>query len=453
MKRTRSYKLIYRIAVSGLLYGSLSVNISNAAAATSSKQLLTQADFKYIGAFSMPDTTPSGVDTTFGVGLTHRYVNGELHLLAGSPASSLRAYEVRVPTPSLSAPFPMAQFVREWGDVGGNKRYTGSGNSRLYGLYWDEPDKRLYWSYGDDYNVAYFDDPSVGYSTLNDTTGTVIPVGVWRFTGRGQKLAMGCVFPIPQWFADLYTSGRRLGAGCGGYFSGVQNISAGPALTAFSPPDINTQPDRSSLTFTNLLGYPTDPQNVGVAYSTPDRCHRDTDYSGDGSSWIAWPPKSGIGYWTALDTLFQAGTWIDLPAKHGVMYFPTLGNGHVWYTAGMHLSADRFSHGWYLYDPNDLAKVAQGQKQQWEIQPVAEWQIQYPGLSYPLPGGADVGTPNGITGVTYDSTTRRLYVGVAMADSSHGLYGSTKVYVYEVQSGSNPTDTTPPAAPQGLRVR
>jgi hypothetical protein len=452
MKQTRSHKLIYLVALWGFLCGSLGLNLSKADAATSSKQLLTQADFKYIGAFSLPAATPSGVDATFGIGLTHRYVNGELHLLVGGWNPQL-VYEVRVPNPSLTAPFPQAQAVRDWGDVTGSKRYTGSGNSQIYGLYWDEPDKRLYWSYGDNYNVAYFDDPSVGYSTLDDTNGVATPIGAWKFTGRGQKLAMGCVFPIPQWFADLYTGGKQLGAGCGGYFSGVQNISAGPALTAFSPPNIATQPDRSSLTFTNLVGYPTDPQNVGVAYSTPDRCHRDTDYYGDGSSWIAWPPKSGIGYWTALDVLNQGGTWIDLPDKHAVMYFPQLGNGHVWYTSGMHLSADRFSHWWYLYDPADLAKVAQGQKQQWEIQPVAEWPIQYPGLGYPLIGGADAATPNSITGVTYDSTTRRLYVGVAMAVDNCGAYGCTKVYVYEVQSGSNPADTTPPAAPRGMRVQ
>jgi hypothetical protein len=444
MEQRRMFKLIYRIVVSGLICSTFATNTPKAAVAASSKQLLTQADFKYLGAFVMPDTTPSGADAQFGRGLTHRYVNGELRMFsaAWNPQS---VFEVRVPNLSTKSPYPQAQIVREWGDIYGSKRYTLSGGSEVFGLYWDEADQRLYWSYGDIYNTQTSDDPSVGYSTLNDATGKATPVGAWRFTGRGEKSTMGCVAPIPQWFADAYTGGKRLGAGCGGYFSiiTIGPVHVGPALAAFSPP---TLPDRSSIPFTNLVGYPfSDPP-----YSTPDRCHRDPDYIGTGD-WVAWAPKNGIGYWTAGDYMFQAALWIDLPDKTGLIFFPTISNGRVWYETST-LHGESVNHWWYLYDPNDLAQVAQGQKQQWEIQPAAEWQIQYPGLTYPLPGWSDL-PKNLITGVTYDSTTRRLYVGVAFGDSEHGLYGVPKVYVYEVQSSSNPAEPASPAAPTGLRMR
>jgi hypothetical protein len=441
MTQIRNYKLICLIALWGLFCGSLGVNISKAAAAANSKELLTQADFTYMGAFAMPLSSGGG-DATSGIGLTHRYVNGELHMFAGT-MSPQTIYEVKVPTPSTGSTLPTATVVRNWGDGWWSKAYTANGGTKwLYGLYWDEQDKRLYWSFGDPYTTSG-SDSAFGYSILDDATGTATDVGSYGFS-KGQKSAMGCIFPIPQWFADAYTGLKRLGAGCGGYFSIVYagGVSMGPALAAFSPPTSST-PDRSSLAFTDLIGYPF----TDVVYGPPDRVHRDTDYSG-GPDWLVWPAQNGIGYFTAGDGLYQAGTWIDLPDKHGVIYFPTISHGLIHYISSS-IEGGGSENVWFVYDPADLAKVAQGQKQQWEIQP-SEWRGMYPGLSA---GGAWRDMPsNMVTGVTFDPTTRRLYVGVKFA-APGGLYGTTKVYVYEVQSGSNPADTTPPAAPRGLRVR
>ena len=445
MKRTKSYKLICRIAIWGLVCGFLGVNISQAAAATTNKQLLAQADFKYVGAFEIPSSLPSGFDLAWGKALTHRYVNGELRMFSSAwnrngPES---VYEVKPPTASLTAPYPRATLVREWGDIWQGKRYTADGGSEVIGLYWDETDKRLYWSYGSMYNTLGWDDPSVGYSTLNDSTGAGTAVGAWRFTGRGPKATLGCVIPLPQWFADAYTGGRRLAAGCGGPQSAITVGPAhmGPALTSFSPPNISSNPNQSSLSFVNLVGYPFT-QNT---YGPPDRAHRDLNYSvDDPSSWLAWPPQNGIGYWTDEDTLFQSGTWIDLPDKHGVIFFPILGNGRIWYESSQPW-AQSGSHWWYVYDPADLSRVALGQKQEWEIQAAVKWSVQYPGLTYPLEGWG--GLPwYLISGVTFDQTKGRLYVAVRFAGD-----GGHRIYVYEVQSGSG--DTTPPATPSGLRVR
>jgi len=438
--RTRTPKTLFLIALCSFLCSSLCMNISKAAAA--SKQPLTQADFKYIGAFQMPPSLPSGAETSFGRGLAYRYVNGELRMFS-TTWNPQTIYEVRVPSPSLNAPYPTASFVRDWGSDWWGKSYTANGGATLFGLYWDEQDKRLYWSYGNEYNTQGGDDPSIGYMTLNDSAGSTTLVGIWRFS-KGPKATLGCITPIPQWFSDAYTSGKRLGAGCGGPQSAISSggVSMGPALTAFTPPDIATQPDRSTITGTDLVGYPF----TDVVYGPPDRAHRDTNYQVDDSSWMGWVPKNGVGYWTDGDWLGQSGTWVDLPNKHGVMFFPTQVTGHFYYQSST-IWGGGAEHAWYVYDPADLAKVAQGQKQQWEIQPTW-WSVQYPGLSYPLPSWNDM-DPNLVTGVTFDPTTRRLYVAVLLAGSG-GTYGVHKVYVYEVQSGS---DSTIPAAPTRLRVR
>jgi hypothetical protein len=409
------------------------------------KTLLQQSDFRYIGAFAMPPSTPGGEDTTFGLGLTHRYVSGELRMFSTAWPSH-NVYEVRVPALSTSGTLNQAQVVRDWGDVSGSKRYTGSGAAWVYGLYWDEPDRRLYWSYGDPYNVSNPNDPAVGYSTLNDSTGTATPVGAYIFNGSVLRMYIGCVMTIPQWFVDAYTGGKRLGAGCGGYFSGVHWDSMGPSLGAFSPP-ASSLPDRSSLSITPLVGYPDDSKDTMYSY---ERCHRDTNYIGAGN-WVAWDPRNGVGYWTAGDYIYQGGIWIDLPDKHGVVYFPSLGNGQVYYDSGMHLAAEGSSHWWFLYDPADLARVAQGQVNQSALVPV-RWPIKYPdiGVNYdlgPFTGGA---LPQMVTGVTFDPTNRRLYVALQLG-APGGAYGTTKVFVYEIQSGS-PSDSTPPAAPTRMRV-
>ena len=158
--------------------------------------------------------------------------------------------------------------------------------------------------------------------------------------------------------------------------------------------------------------------------------------------WIGWPPRNGVGYWTDVD-MIQGGVWIDLPGKSGMLFPITLGNGLIRYGVSAP-DADSASHAWFIYDPSDLARVAQGQKQEWEIQP-QEYLVQYPGFSYPL-GGFHGGPDQQVAGVTYDSTVSRLYISVM--NSASGWV--SKVFVYEAQTGS---DSTPPAAPSGLRLR
>ncbi len=276
------------------------------------------------------------------------------------------------------------------------------------GCTWDPIDSRLYWTYGDTYNTTSPNDPSIGFSTLNDATGEVSSAGCWR-VGQSCKMTMGGVTPIPEWFAKRYTNNRRLGAGFGGYWSIVATgpASMGPALCAFAPPNPTTNPTKSTISSTPLVGYPFG----GRPYSRPDRCHRDTDYF---TQFDGWNPRNGIGYWNWCDWLWQGGVWIDSPTKHGLIFFPTLGNGRTFYQKST-LNAERASHWWFIYDPTSLALVARGSKKPDEIQPSERWEIKYPGaFTYPLPKWSD--EPGYmVTGTTYDPASQRMYIAVRFA--------------------------------------
>lgn len=388
------------------------------------RRLLRRSDIRFLGAARFP-TEVAGDDASWGFGLAHRRVGGELRLI--SAAARETVYEVRVPGWAAGPPYPAAEVVRVWGDVTqGRKRLDppAGRNAGLMGLYWDQPTRRLLWSYGDAYNTHSAHDPSLGASRLDDGDGSVEALGAWRLGNRSCKTTMGGVLAVPRWFADRHCGGRRLAAGFGGYFSiaTIGPVSMGPALTAFSPEDLGRIPDGGTLPVDDLVGYPFN----ATAYTQPDRCRRDADYR---TEYDGWNPREGTGYWTWSDYLAQAGAWIETPAVQGVLFCPTLGNGRVWYEAST-LHAERASHAWLVYGPADLAQVAAGRRRPWEIQPRRILSVRYPGLDYPLAGWAD-GPSHHVVGVTFDPVRHRLYVAVRRPWSP-GVEAGHLVSAYQV---------------------
>jgi len=405
---------------------------------SSGKKLLEQADFRFVGAFRLPSSAQGGQgeqseDAAWGRTLALRRVAGEVRLLSLTVKGNL--YEVRLPeTLPSSGPFPVAQTVRYWGDPGSDQKLLDPGpkgevrnGSSVFGLFWDETDERLYWSYGDGYNTVSSTDPSLGYSTLEEATGRVSPLGAWRFSEVGCKANMGGVLEVPAWFADKYCTGQRLGAGFGGYFSiaTVGPVSMGPSLTAFSPPSAHPKGMMGALEHTPLLGYPFN----ATPYTEPTRAERDADYH---TEFDGWNPRAGVGYWSWSDWLWQGAVWVDTPTRHGLLYFPTLGNGRTWYETST-LHAEHSSHAWFVYDPADLAKVAQKQLERWQIQAAGRWKVSYPGQSDPLPGWADE-PQQMVVGSVWDAASSRVYVALRQTfnPDSSGERGLV-VYAYEVQ--------------------
>src|SRR5262249_37654641 len=93
---------------------------------------------------------------------------------------------------------------------------------------------------------------------------------------------------------------------------------------------------------------------------------------------------------------------------------------------------------WMVYDPNDLAAVASGAKQQWQIQPKYEWITPTLPLGASEQGGwTGVGNSQG-GGITFDPTTNRRS-GLVHSAWQSGVEWYPEIYVYQVG--------TPPSTP------
>ncbi len=151
---------------------------------------------------------------------------------------------------------------------------------------------------------------------------------------------------IPAWFADEFLDGRDFGVGFGGYESG-QGSSPGPSLfVADRPANHATALDRCF----ELLSF-----RWGGGKN--EREHRPADYKKP-----LWgpPTEDGIGWWQA-DIVSAGPAWIDTPDLTGLCYWSIQGLGDLEYR----LQSTAFSRErrvrLYVYDPNQLAKVARGE--------------------------------------------------------------------------------------------
>ncbi len=395
--------------------------------ASGPKAVLTLSDFTYLGSFRMPDTA-GGQSTANAYPLTLRYVNGQLRFFGRTQQQGDQGvYEAAFPglgsNPSSS---PLASVVRYWGNIYGNKMVIDDpnpgGNTIVFGLYWDEPDKRLYWTYANNY-TTYGTSPVVGYSTLNDSTGAATAVGAYYISGHTYKKCLGGLTAIPSDFASQYTGGRRLGIGFGGNTSAGQTASLGPALTAIAPP---TGGNLSTIPSTPLIGYAGVAQAEGTR---PRRCQRNTDYNASYSP--PWNPSGSplVGWWQWNDAMSQSGVWIDTGTHHGVLFGCRQGRGRLWYeSSDQH--AERGSDEWFIVDPADLAKVAQGSLGEDLVVP-AEYSVQYPGESYPIGGWQGLAS-GAAPAFCFDASTKRLYVGRPNGWKSELYYDKMLVHCYQV---------------------
>jgi hypothetical protein len=305
-----------------------------AADSTNARSMLARSDLTYQGAFDMPIYpvgSPAATTYTYGP-LALRRVGGVPRLFSTTTSSASpnqAVYEVAIPTLKTSSPYNTAQVVNQWGDIYHDRAYLysagawtngrPSSGTAVFGLYWDEADERLYWTFGNIYSDgAARADPSLGYSKLGaDGSGKSTAYGPWRF--QDSKRHMGGLLAVPSWYARQYTGGRRLAVGYGGYFSilSVGNGSLGPAVAAFSPPSPGTHspttssatdPFAPTLTTTVLLGY---------GRGTTDAGYRDTDYENRTPCLVV----SGTVASATSTTLTISGTPTDGSMPYNVHYF------------------------------------------------------------------------------------------------------------------------------------
>jgi hypothetical protein len=101
----------------------------------------------------------------------------------------------------------------------------------------------------------------------------------------------------------------------------------------------------------------------------------------------------------------------------------------TWYRGGG-ADVSRMWTSLYIYSEDDIAAVIKGTKSHDGLSFSSAVKWEFPGVAYPLPGGAygaSTGIPHVVRGVTFDPTTNRLYV------MAFGAGGLNDIYVYKLK--------------------
>ncbi len=300
---------------------------------------------------------------------------------------------------------------------------------------------------------------------------------------------------IPQQFADTYLRGKRLALGFGGGSSIVSNgvPSIGPALFAFDPPDPNnetfldyltTPPQRLLSHFAYGESWALRPEELpGLSFRALGGGQSEYWFLEDRAKYGVWidnGEKQGILIWVLMgageaDTVvtqvtnnseFTVADAGDLQANDIIRIYTdhepsalypfeqpriasvsgntitltqaTTGNissgavvqGGNWY-AGGGPSTTRYWTPLYLYDPEDIALVAQGTLDANEIDPYENSNFALEGGQYPFPGslpgtsGVNAFIPRGLA---YDQQSGYIF----FAAREEGGAG-TDIWVYQLK--------------------
>jgi hypothetical protein len=402
---------------------------------TSGKTVLTQSDFKYAGLFTLP-AGETKMGFSFGA-IAGRRVGGEQRLfVVGGKPSGDPVSEVVYPgvgRDALSA--PRAKLVRAWGDVYSNKRATFTGGGIMTrGLLW--ANDQLYWSFGDEYNVAGAHDPSIG-ATVFTTDGNMRTYGPWRTSETSQK-TRGYMVDIPDWFQQ-YTNGANVAVGAP-ITAGNASSPWGAMLNAVKFPDNTTAADKvgdahSTIACQRLVYRDIDHKQTRD--TNFKFCGWNQQYDCAQGSWT----KPGTPEFTHIDVM-SAAAWIDLPNKHGVVFFGQLataipgfayGGGdtlpHVWYgpTVCCHgqngepvtvatgpATGSSVPYIW-IYNPDDFVRSAQKKTDPWGFEPTAVF-----AASSISPIAKKAGVWYMFGGAFFDAQSRSLFVSEIYADSIGG---------------------------------
>lgn len=422
------------------------------------KPIIAPADFEYLGLFRLP-ADPNGTRFGWSWGaMTARKVGPDLRFfIAGAAPDNDPVYEISYPGHSLAFDTsPRATLVRAWGDIYQGKKLAYRPNERVTrGLLWHQD--RLWWSYGDIYNASSSSwDPSVGCTILNDSNGTLAAHGPWRTQEHSQR-TRGYFVETPGWFASSFTSGQTLAIGAPITSGNAQSpwgamLSSIPSISPGAPPDpLQTtgyhSQERWSLPCKRLIAHDINhPQARDANYR---RCGWNQLYDCAAGATLT----NGTPFFTDIDTMTST-VWIDLPDKHGVVFFGQLATKldgfnyvndtlpHVWY--GM----DTCCHGqngrplWeatgpgtptsvphiWIYNPLDFGRVAEGRTNPWSLTPTSVTP------AYRL-GGVDKSTGlYHFGGAHFDQSLRLLFVVTNFNDWTTNRYeGRPVIRVFRVK--------------------
>ncbi|MBI2567117.1 MAG: hypothetical protein HYV63_08820 [Candidatus Schekmanbacteria bacterium] len=410
-------------------------------------------ELHFAGAFRLP-AVAEGSSSDFGYaykGLAYYPVGNPGHDSATELPGSLYAIghslypqiaEVSIPRPQVAstpAGLPRARLLRPFstdvwpavypdGAGGLTWRPEGSGDVSMgigYHPGGGDVDGRLYYGIYRDYSSSSA--KAHGAVALD----LAASAGAWYIGGAPGSpehvppvLTDKLIFAVPQAWADQHTGGRSLLVGQG-YQSGVGVPSHGPALYAIAPWASGSLPaDEEVVTAKALLRY-----------------------GGD------WEVDRWLTNWS-LSLGYSGAAWLGVGSKAAIVVCASRPLGDEWYggtdgtvpyTSDLDLPSTRTSDtrgptatereaSLYFYDPDDLAKVAEGQLDQWEPQPYAVYDFK--GILF---GGTDRRFPQ-IGAIAYDADNGYLYFIESNSDNTDGEAAYQKrsmIYVWKV-AAANP---------------
>lgn len=393
--------------------------------------VLQASDFTYLGFYDLN----LGSEFSFGQGLTHRYVNGQLRFLAiRHRASGAMAYSLNeIVAPALNG--TVSAFSSLWDDIWGGRR--GTGNGHFHGIYWNDVTNTLWSTSAIDYpdDVAAVRLVAMAVTSLG-ASGVVNNVrGLFGMTGIYARQIYGGFTSIPAWFQTQFGV-PPYAVGFGGYTSRLVVGAGSMGLSLFAIPDPTSLADGGVLatgTFKTLASHVSGTVNAAwypaaAVPTTSDRGQRTPDFTETYDTWTT-PAPDGKGRWTWGDSAYQTGVWIDLPTKHGFVIVPKVHTGANFYQNSTLNYAGRTAEI-QIFNPCHFGEVVRGTRHPSAVQPTSIFRP----AEFPTSGsGNGNNTQNTAAGVSYDRLTNRVYIRWTF---HHGTYPNTvdRVLVYQVSA-------------------
>ncbi|MDQ2089462.1 hypothetical protein [Marimonas arenosa] len=365
-------------------------------------------DFHYLGAFRLPDAGErpktfawGGNAMTFAPAGRHRAQAGELagslfvmghdRIAYGEVPDGNQVAEIAIPAPVASrrvGNLPVARFLQPFADVAAGQ-FAGLDELPRTGMaYLDTPETgpKIHLSWG-----AHFqpepDAPS--HAWIAPDLGHPAFTGSWFIGNQSGYATNGYLFALPETWAAEHTGARRLVTGRyrDGGWSGM-----GPSLFTYRPwlDDAGTPaPDGAHLEAVTLLKYPGSRETESFDRAVRGYTHADEWEGGawietaSGKAAVLFAGTKSVGEKVWYGFVNPAGPEQVCVAGDFVGQFPVcrLADGSVCPEDDLtECSGHNGYRGWWssgfaaqalLYDPDDLAAVAEGRMEPWAPQPYA----------------------------------------------------------------------------------
>lgn len=395
---------------------------------TTAQDVLQPADFKLTG---WRDVHVIGDDTTYMRALTHRYVDGELRFLSLTHRGELIEFRAVV---------GHGETI-EAGAVTG--RWSVPGTSDHAGIWFEQAKSRLWITSSQDYTTETRP-AHITTMTLN-ADGSVADVHTVYLSNVNEKRMYGGCQPSP-------VPAHEYVCGWGGYASLMaQGGGASMGPTMFGIKDPATYADGATIPSTRILDMPMDQRGVrrtlplnyfdgGDPRQNPPT--RPTDPPRRSAGWLS-PARDGLGWMVWGDSYYNNAVYIDTGAKRGFVLVAALcgvpgqqqttvgdqtvpGAGACWYQSST-LEFDGRTAELHIFD---VSKLGSGQR----LRPDSMTELILPrGAPQPTQSWAGNVPQVNISGVTYDSVTKTLYmVGYPLGGKPGEPWTTGRLYSFSV---------------------